>query len=199
MKEISCLDLEPSAECWGVFSVIISTRHQVQGLLGGPAVDHFPLQGTWVWSLVEEVRSRKPWGNSACAPQRAGTAQKKKKNRHQVQLNSDLCSSVWFFFLNKIRKLFLWTKRDKNAVSFVNLDISEPFVKPHRRYLIISLVLIGITPCSSSALLLAPSQWLTGQQGAHVSVGTYIFTIFAHYLRVFFHLLLILGSYRKSC
>ena len=46
--------------------------------LGGPAVDHFPMQGTWVWSLVEEVRSHKPRGNSACAPQRAGTAEKKK-------------------------------------------------------------------------------------------------------------------------
>ena len=31
--------------------------------------DHLPIQETWVWSLVLEVRSHMPWGNWACMQQ----------------------------------------------------------------------------------------------------------------------------------
>ena len=162
-------------------------------------VDHFPIQGTWVWSLVEDLRSHMPWGNTACTPQRAGTAKKKTKIDIRSNWTPIYVPQFNLFFLNKIRKLFLWTKLDKNAVSFVNLDISEPFVKPPRRYLIISKIPFSANWNYTLQQLCPPpcpipvTDWAAGS--SCLSWYIYFYHICSLRQRIFSFTCLILGSY----
>ena len=66
---------------WGNFmwsrdrSKMPSLSHRIETLFSGTSLvvqwlrTCLSMQGTWVWSLVRELRSHMPWGNQACTPQ----------------------------------------------------------------------------------------------------------------------------------